>query len=132
MVAGMAGRRIIMALRHRVGKAVAEVKLRRMPASLSIPRESSKGGLYFLCGDRYRSRPGHLQKFAHVVLRILDAGTTLAGQAEHGFEESDRRSQWLARAVEHVDKGIRTGLPGQNGDDGGSIDEHHSLPLRES
>ena len=71
-----------MVFRDRVRKAVAEVELSRMAAALALSRECRKSRLRPPFGDRDGQDASHLEEFADVRFGFLDAGVSLAADAE--------------------------------------------------
>src|SRR5271156_850655 len=59
-------------LRHCIREAVAEVELRGMSPSLTVPRESRERRMRLRVGDRGRPHSRQLEKFTDVLLGLLD------------------------------------------------------------
>src|SRR5712671_4755153 len=79
-------------LRHCVSKAVAQVELCGMPASLAAARKSRERRMRLLVGDRYRPDSREPEKFANVLLSRLDARMPFPRDPQGGLEDRDRRS----------------------------------------
>lgn len=96
-----------------IGKAIAQVQLRRMAATFAVSRECRERGLGLAGRDPDDMDSGRFKKCPDVVTGLLDAGMPLSAEAECGLEDGDRGGDRLARGLQPVGEHVGVALVGQ-------------------
>src|SRR5262249_43358754 len=117
--------------RHGVGETVAEVELSGVSLSLAVASESRERRARFLVCDRLNPH-SQLEKFAGILLGLLDARMPLSTDPQGRLEERDQRGNRSSRFLECVREVVRLRFTGETGNDSGGIDKHYRFPLSSS
>lgn len=109
-----------------VGQAVGEVELGRMAPALAVDLEGSHRPPGNGIADRHHRDPGRGQEGVVQILRDRDRETEDARDVDRCLETDMRAGLPTLAGLDAGEEGRRLWLIGQDGDDGGGVDEHRS------
>ena len=81
-----------------------------MPPTFAVAREGRQCGVCCLVGDRGRAASRYLQKFAEILLRLIDARVAFAADPQSRLEYGNRRGERRARRHRRRSSGCQNGV----------------------